>query len=523
MAVSREKLMYLGGTMLAFGTGIASTVGQELVGSGLQNLDSGLLLSAGLTTGGGVAVNLLSNTVQNLCTAFNKKVIRTHPNDLNHDLQKTLLTAVDRALVNTLVLYGDTKPGKADMDAAESFIAAIRPVLKSLFKAPEVRNGYDAHVRKYIHAPIDEANAEIHQKLRQELEGAALPAGFASIFSDVFAGQLRLCFSEELKDKNNNGSWVAFQKMMLEAAKSDLESLLAGQTRIEDALKDVREEQLNSKLHRLKPGGARAVAKLLKEINQPARIQLQLDKALDDLLGEIRRELSQVKLLVEATHEEVVDFRKTYEKDRVDWWSSKMVVAYGMVVILAAAMTMTYHYFSGQPFMVTLQVHGPGGTTDMVLEGKVTAMMAPGGHSQEETLDEKGRAFFRQIPGKYKGDSVMITLSGLEGEPYRPRAGRFCLEKDAILYLPLTAVGLDKIQGIVVDEKSRPLAEAIVIVQNEEVRTDANGLFTIMLPAEKQKRLQDISIVKSGYRQETIHKVAPHVQTKPLEIMLFKE
>jgi hypothetical protein len=521
MAVGKEKLMYVGGTILALGTGIASTIGAQLLSGGVQGLDPGLLLNAGLTAGGGVAVNLLSNTAQTICNGLKKKVITPYPNELNHNLQKSLLTAVDRALANTLVLYRDTKPKKRDIVAAGNYMNGIRPALKNLFKTPVSQDGYNEHIRKYIHAAVDEANGEILQSLRLELESAVVPPGFITLFSETFTDQLRLCFSEELKDDSR--SWVAFQKMMLEAAKSDLESLIAGQKRIETELRDIREAQLNSKLHRLSPRGAEAVAKLIEEINQPERIQLQLDRALDDLLNEVKRDLKEVKQLTEATHTEVVNLKKAYERDRVDWWSRKMIVAYGLTVLLAVVILWGYRHYSGQPFMVTVAVHGPGGIGDAVLQGKVTAAIAPGGHAQQEILDDKGRAFFKRIPGEYRGDSVEVVLSGLEGEPYRPVVSGFRLEKDAVFYVPLAAVGLDKIQGIVVNEQRKPVADAVVLVQDIEARTDANGLFTLTLPTEKQRRLQDISIVKSGYKQETVHQVAPHVQTRPLEIMLFKD
>lgn len=232
-----------------------------------------------------------------------------------------MLTAVDRALTNTLVLYRDTKPGKEDIAAARSFVEDIQPIIKILFKSPVSQDGYNDHVRKYIHAPVDAAEDEILQSLQLELKSAAVPTGFVAFFSETFTGQLRLCFSEELKDSNK--SWVAFQKMMLEAAKSDLESLLAGQKRIEDDLKHLREEQLGYKLHRLSPRGAKAVASLIKEINQPERIQLQLDRALDDLLDEVKRDLKEVKQLAKDTHNVVGELKIAIERERVDLWSGE--------------------------------------------------------------------------------------------------------------------------------------------------------------------------------------------------------
>lgn len=515
MRLQNEKLIYLTGTIMALGTGIASTIGQQLLGNGIA--------SAVVGAGGGIAINLLSNLAQNLCNTLHKKVIDPHPNNLNHDLQKTLMVAVERALKNTITLYADTKPEENALEAARDFNKQIVSTLLHFFTKSDASVIYNTQIQTYIHTPFEDAHQAVLFNLEKELENPALPEGFAAFFAHTFTAQFRLCFSEELKDKDNHKSWVAYQKMMLEVTKNDLNSLLDGQKKIEQKLDDLKEAQLSSKLQRLPPQSTAAVTRLLREINQPERIQIQLDKALDDLLDEIRGNLRRVKQLVEITHEELVAFRQSYEKEKVGLWNRKLVIAYGVILLLMATTLLVYRHYSNLPFMVTVQVHGPGGPHDAVLKGKITASLTTLNDLPGEILDDKGRAFFRNIAGRYNGDSVKISLSGLEGEPYKLVKTQFKLEKDAVLYVPLVTVGLDKINGIIVDEKRKPVGSAIVTVQDIRTQTDDNGMFTVLIPTEKQLRLQDISISKKGFKQETVYQVAPHVQTRPLEIMLFME
>lgn len=525
MKYEKENLVPVATSLLALGTCIASTVGYQLISSGIHSITPlQLLVSAGLDTTSNIATNLLSNSLQNQFDALNKVVTRKHPYGINHDLQKTLLVTVDRSLANILFLYQDTNPDKGDMTIAKEFVDKIKPILKHSLTSPIAQDDYHKYINNYKHISVTNIKEKIIRKLGQELESMELPTGFLTLFSETFTDQLKLCFTTGLKDKSNQKSWIEFQKIMLEAIKSDLESLLEGNARIEGTLKDIQEQQFNSMLHLLTPRNRETVRKLFKEIYQPKRIRLQLNKELDALLGEIRSTLEEMKLLVEATYEELSTFRKTYEKDRVDWLSFKMVVAYGIISLLVSVMGFILYNNRQQPFMVTLQVHGPGGITDAVLKGQIKSTMELVGHPMEETLDEKGRAIFHQIPGKYKDDSISFKLAGLEGEPYRPKPVRFRLEKDITFYLPLIPVGMDKIEGTVVDERNIPIAGAIATVQGVQAITDINGWFTITLPTEKQKRLQDISIVKAGYKQELRSDVAPHMQTsRPLGIMLFKE
>jgi len=90
------------------------------------------------------------------------------------------------------------------------------------------------------------------------------------------------------------------------------------------------------------------------------------------------------------------------------------------------------------------------------------------------------------------------------------------------LKIPLAAEGMDRIQGIVLDENRKPIPGTVIIVQNIKTITDANGLFVINIPPDRQKRLQDITAVKNGYKEQKVTGVSSHTQTGPNEIMLFK-
>ena len=517
MSISKEKMLLIGGSLLGVSTGIAATIGGQLMESGFA---SSLIIFTG-----NVAGNLISNVAQNICNAFSKKVVVRHPDKLNHDLKKTLLISIDRALHNAIVLYKDTKPTSQDLSTAIDFTKSAEKQLKEIFNQQTALEVYDKHIQLYMHTPIEEATNKIQNDLQNELNNEDLSPAFRSLFKESFAKQFRLCFTEELKDTDNSASWVAFQKMMLEATKKDIEELLEGQQRIETKIDELKKQQTLHKLARLSPKQAEAAKNLVKELNQPARIQLQLDQALDNMLEDIKKELGEIKQLVNYARGDITALRSDIEAERIHWWSRKMVIAYVLILVLAVTIVIVRNYFLAQPFMISVIVHGPKGIDDIVVKNRGTVVMNYGDKTERQRLNEKGEALFRQIPGKYRDDSSEIIVTDLGGDPYKPTCNScsYKLEPGETYYIQLEPYGLDQLYGIVVDEQRKPLQGVSVMIQDMEVTTDSNGLFKFEIPPAKQKRLQDITAIKKGYKEESLQEVPPNTQTRPVPIQLQKK
>jgi hypothetical protein len=515
MTSDKEKLLAVTGSLLALGTGVAATIGQKVLEAGFSGTNREMLFYSGAAIGGGIAVNLMSNTVQHLWNSFSQKVVVKHPDELNHDLRKILVQSVKKSLQNLLILYKDEHPPRQQYLVVKEHIKLMEDELGYLFSENPNLTGYDINVKAYIHSPMEEAKLKMLATLRQELAATDLPEAFIQLFNESFVDQFRLCFTQELK--GNGDAWVAFQKMMMEGLKEDLEGIIKGQQRIESGITDLKKQQTNQKLVRLSPQKAMAMEKLLAEINQPARLQLQLNKALDDLLGEIKKELTELRRISEKTLKELVRLK-------TDWWSRKMVMAYTLIIALLVTLVTVRNYYLGQPFMINVIVHGPKGTGDIILKNRGAVVINYGDKTEKQVLDESGEALFRQIPGKYRGDSVLITVTNLEGDPYKPACNgcKYKLAPGQTFYVPLNSYGLEMLNGVVVDDHARPVPGASIIVQDIRTETDDNGFFRLKIPLEKQQRFQNITIVKKGYREETVNQVPPHVQSRPLEIQLHK-
>lgn len=81
---------------------------------------------------------------------------------------------------------------------------------------------------------------------------------------------------------------------------------------------------------------------------------------------------------------------------------------------------------------------------------------------------------------------------------------------------------LGTIFGFVVDEKGKPVANALLTTQNLSTYSDENGKFSISIPFEKQKIEQSLTVQKEGF-QTWIHHSGKPSQTEAWCVVLKRE
>ncbi len=486
MSSTREKIIAVATPVIGLGTCIAATMGEKILEGGPF---------AGIATvAGGVAVNLFSNTAQNLFDKLSQNLVTKHPDQLNHDIQKALVKTSHHALKNLLILYKEEHPSKKDIRQASDFIRSIREEISQMYARPGSLTGYDQHVQQFIHAPVEEAKQQIELSLHTALKNADIPSSFIQLFEDSFVDQLKLCFTQQLKA--NSDAWVAFQKTMLEGLKGDLTQVLDGQERIEKKLDDLSAKSSYQKTPRFSAKQAKVAEQLLKEINQPARIQVALDKALEKCLSEIKMELAEVKHLV-------IDVKGDTGYIKTDVKKLRKEVKIGAILvagILLTTVVLIYRYYINKPFTLTVHVHGKTGSGDLVLRKQGYVVMdIVNGQRKKAEINEDGSAFF---PGVYAGEKVKLDIDF--SEPYKSVFvdSVFTITREANIFLPVVLQGIDRVKGFV-QYADEPLSGVFVQIDDLSDTTDHAGRYEIAIPETLQRKRYDVRFMKEGFKLQT--------------------
>jgi len=175
-----------------------------------------------------------------------------------------------------------------------------------------------------------------------------------------------------------------------------------------------------------------------------------------------------------------------------------------------------------EPFSVTVLVHGKEGRDQLILKKQGKVILDIGGDRKEEAINEQGQATFIGLPGKYQGDTALISVA--HSQPYFPidRDKKYKLT-EKVIYLPIELTGLNKIKGRVIDADSEDHLDSVrVSVENVATHTDEFGWFELEIPEEKQTKFLRVNFFKKGYKIESLNDIAPHTKQN-IEIALQKK
>lgn len=115
-----------------------------------------------------------------------------------------------------------------------------------------------------------------------------------------------------------------------------------------------------------------------------------------------------------------------------------------------------------------------------------------------DSLPISTSTIFKQIPAGRKGQTAKLHF---ESPGYETIDTTFSLSENFLL--PIRRDGsISRLYGSVKDEHGNGLSGAEIIVQNSfSVPTDKNGLFSFLLPIERQRLEQPIRVNKDGFQE----------------------
>jgi len=116
--------------------------------------------------------------------------------------------------------------------------------------------------------------------------------------------------------------------------------------------------------------------------------------------------------------------------------------------------------------------------------------------NKSETLQVEKEAIFKQIPSRFKNESLKLTFTspGYETIDTLIKAGHFIelhIKRDNSLAI---------IFGTFRDDNMDPISDVLITVKDLQTKTDKNGRFRIEIPPNKQEPEQNLTASKKGYK-----------------------
>ena len=146
---------------------------------------------------------------------------------------------------------------------------------------------------------------------------------------------------------------------------------------------------------------------------------------------------------------------------------------------------------------LTIYVHGPNGKQDYLLESEGELLVDLGGDRRYPKIGEKGRTVLSEIPAKFKGKEILISVKAAGFEDAEPEK-KYKWEGGAIYFPVKRKSQLGIIKGVVKNrDGSAFLAGVLIMIENEfSTRTDSLGRFNFTMPAEQIKDKYTLSFQK---------------------------
>jgi hypothetical protein len=159
--------------------------------------------------------------------------------------------------------------------------------------------------------------------------------------------------------------------------------------------------------------------------------------------------------------------------------------------IVGLALTVLGGFYLPKPaaedFHVTVLVHGGGGATDLVLRNEGEIWITLGADRRHEKIDDKGQADFKNVPSRFRGASVPVTVLADGFEP--AQSGKeYALAGGAVNFEVRRADA--RLKGIILDKEGRPVSDAKVRAGDAQTNSDNSGHFALTIPAAGGAELQ---------------------------------
>ena len=477
--------------------GLVASASLAYISGGLVNSTTMSLLGK---VGSSISTRLAANYICGMNPANIKEWFSgTHPNDLNHSIKKLFVASISFALNNISVLFAETNATEAEKKEAKKLIKELQKKLPEMLLDENVIHLEEPEIKQFLYENKNENI--ICSFIEGQFAQYGITEPFQSFLTQHLSPQLQLCFGEGLKDPTNRNAWIAFQRMLSEEIRNDIKQISDTQQSIKDDLSDLKFEKSGFSKEQLDE-----IRELIHILNNKKLIEVKIKNGIDISLQSIENKANEIIKITTQTQLSVDELKRINEKTIKQNRINQMIM-YALAVFLVGAGIFIGYNFVNQPFTATINIYGWEGEQHNPLNGKGTVVLTLGEKIEKAEISRMGEAVFKGILPSFHGQLIPIHITDTEGEPYYFTDSLVKIEKNNTAKIQVLLRSLEKLQGTVFDNLSgEGVPDATVTVAGLSGKTDANGFFTINIPAEKQQHEQKVVISKEGYetKRETV-------------------
>ena len=451
---------------------------------------------------GGVLTNILSNKIEQSDLLNIRDILSGRdPGDLNHDLEKLILEAMEWATRNicfSYQAYCNTDFQRRALNQVElQIINQIKKIDKSQWNASnDLLNQIDQ-----ISSETDLMKGLIVDNSEWSPVNSDFP--FPAFYEDQFIENFKLCFGELLKDPNHRSALVAYNRTIanqmqkrLILQEDKIDKLIAGNDEIKQELARIAHGPANQFVYEyVSPAMDIALDDYLKPLHDDVKL-------LVDMNGHVLAGIEYLKKESSHQTQKIEGLRKSVEKSN----KSNSIFIVVIPVLVVGLTYLIYQYrMAKQPFTFTVNIKDGSQNQSLPYENSTVTIDVNGNRESKES--HNGTAIFAGLPSSARKESIEVeiqqpgyyfmdtTITGMDNfnvvltrdDSYRWMKGRV---KDAT-----TGIG---VQG------------AKVTVKDIVAYTDGDGSYSLDIPEPLQSTEQRLIVTKEGY--EPWERIEPVIQ-----------
>jgi len=470
---------------------------------GLVATASLAVVSAGLVnpTLTNIGASLASNFISGMSPQKIKRwFVGIHPNDLNHSIKRLFIESVKEALGNISILFSETKATKDEIKQAKVLIQLLEKKLPEMLMNEKHIHLDEAEIKHFLY---DSGKEEvICNFVENQFDAFGITEPFKSFLAQNLPSQLQLCFGEGLKDPANQNAWIAFQRMLMEEIRNDIKQIADTQQSIKDDLSDLKFTKSGFSKKQMDE-----IHEFITLLNDKKLFEVKIKSSVDKSLQSIEIKANEIIKITTQTQLSIDELKSLVEKIRKQNSKNQIITLLLAICLPILGGFVAYLLIINQPFTATIKVYGWEGEQHNPLNGKGTLLLTLGDKMERAEINRQGEAIFKGILPKYNGKQVPIHITDTEGEPYFFPDTLITIKKNNITKVQVLLHGLEKLQGMIIDNISgEGVPEVLITVAEISTTTNPQGFFSLEIPIEKQQQEQKIVISKQGYesKRETI-------------------
>lgn len=491
--------------------GFTITTGLSIATQGSSNLIIGAL--SGIA--GGISNNFFDklefNKIKNLLQ-------ETDPSDLNHDMQKIIVQAVEWAILNIQILYKKELTDPTQKKELKVFTKSLLEEVKLLKKTINEKGD---NIYKVIEGPT--SKNDLLKSFDINVEG--LPTinkdnSYKTFFIEQFEPNLKLCFGELLKDEKNRPALIAYQREVYKNLNQSIEKVINQNELILKKLDDKQEKETIVKNNVKWKQVSEKVSK--SNLNQiTPEFQASIDNQLDsikkdtqllvDITGEIRDEVGKIKGITK-------EFSKELNQN---WISKNKVVIFTIFAIISLCIIGLVYKMKTAPFQMNVVIEIDKALTIHPEYPKPSkdahVLFYFPSETKEKEITFSNEIVITELSNKLKKSKCKIELVDNYWEFVNDSIQ---IDNKAMLLLIKPNEVLSEIKGKVISRDGQNLIEnAKIIVDSISTRTNDLGEFYIKVPLNLRRIDYVIRVEKEGY----ISKEKSYVSGDAVEILISKK